>query len=357
MRFSESFTATVVNSLMRGPGWPDTLLIWLHDTWGGYYDHVPPPVAVPPDDIPDATQSGGTGSYDRLGFRVPAILVSPYARPDYVSSTVYDHTSVLKLIERKFNLPPLTRRDAVAADPLEMIDLDSPPVFLTPPQLAAPVSRRPGFRIDASPAFRIRSTRDLFSSFAAVAAAWGVGLLAFSGGSFWFQSIVLLVLTLLTIQGVRDSGFWRQWIFWRAPKIGGTVALYNAVFAFLTLSVFCALVSSEFYRYGLFHIAESHLGGNILWMYTATYFWNLVDAIPGLEITGTLHWDSPLQFSNTWGELFLILFRLLVLAPLLTVIAEFISDSGKKAKPTSGKPVRPASRRRRREVMRRLPPG
>jgi phospholipase C len=55
-----------------------------------------------------------------------------------VTDTVYDHTSILKLIERKWNLPPLTRRDAAAVDPLGALDFDSPPHFLTPPHLPAP---------------------------------------------------------------------------------------------------------------------------------------------------------------------------------------------------------------------------
>jgi phospholipase C len=66
------------------------------------------------------------------------VIVSPYARPGHVTSTVYDHTSVLSLIERKWNLPPLTRRDAEANDPLDALDLDSPPQFLTPPSLPEP---------------------------------------------------------------------------------------------------------------------------------------------------------------------------------------------------------------------------
>jgi phospholipase C len=69
---------------------------------------------------------------------VPAVIVSPYAKPGYVTSTVYDHTSILKLIERKWNLPPHTRRDAAANDPLDALDLQSPPHFLTPPPLPAP---------------------------------------------------------------------------------------------------------------------------------------------------------------------------------------------------------------------------
>jgi phospholipase C len=65
------------------------------------------------------------------------VIVSPYARPDFVTSTVFDHTSILKLIEQKWNLPPLTRRDAAAEAPLDAVDLDAPPAFLTPPGLPA----------------------------------------------------------------------------------------------------------------------------------------------------------------------------------------------------------------------------
>jgi phospholipase C len=157
----EGFAAKVINAVMTGKGWPKTLLIWLYDEHGGYYDHVNPPPAVEPDDVPghsilernpllrlllsftsyakqlQAADDGPT-TYDRLGFRVPAVIVSPYAKPEYVTSTVYDHTSVLKLIERKWNLPPLTRRDAAAADPLDAVDFDNAPHFLTPPTLPPP---------------------------------------------------------------------------------------------------------------------------------------------------------------------------------------------------------------------------
>ena len=60
----------------------------------------------------------GPSEYTRYGFRVPAVIVSPYARPGYVCSSTLDHTSVLKLIEHKWNLPPLTRRDAAAEFPV-----------------------------------------------------------------------------------------------------------------------------------------------------------------------------------------------------------------------------------------------
>ena len=76
--------------------------------------------------------------YDRYGVRVPAVLVSPYARRDCVLSEVFDHTSVLKLVEEKWNLPALTRRDAAAVSPIGALDLDAPPAFLRPPPLPEP---------------------------------------------------------------------------------------------------------------------------------------------------------------------------------------------------------------------------
>ena len=66
------------------------------------------------------------------------MIVSPYARPGHVCSQVLDHASVLRLVEEKWNLPPLTRRDAAAATPLSALDLAGPPAFLDPPDLPAP---------------------------------------------------------------------------------------------------------------------------------------------------------------------------------------------------------------------------
>ena len=163
IRKGESFAAEVINCVMHGPGWPHTLLIWVYDEHGGYYDHVPPPPAPPPDDVEGRSilnlpgwlraclrplfgtyiagveaEDAGPRGYDRYGFRVPAVIVSPYGRPGYVCSETLDHTSVLKLVEQKWNLPPLTRRDAAAASPLGALDLDGPPAFLNPPALPAP---------------------------------------------------------------------------------------------------------------------------------------------------------------------------------------------------------------------------
>jgi phospholipase C len=163
IRKGESFAAEVINRVMHGKGWPRTLLIWVYDEHGGYHDHVSPPAAVPPDDVEGRSLIGsptrlqtflrpffpglvenaenlaaGSCRYDRYGFRVPAVIVSPYARPDYVCTEVLDHTSVLKLLEQKWNLPPLTRRDAAATAPLDALDLSAPPAFLKPPSLPEP---------------------------------------------------------------------------------------------------------------------------------------------------------------------------------------------------------------------------
>src|SRR6185437_11576467 len=134
IRKGESYAAEVINRVMHGKGWLGTLLIWVYHEHGGYHDHVPPPPAIPPDDVEGrslvasmgknaANLAEGPRQYDRYGFRVPAVLVSPYARPDYVCDEVLDHTSVLRLVEQKWNLPPLTARDAAAATPLGALDL------------------------------------------------------------------------------------------------------------------------------------------------------------------------------------------------------------------------------------------
>ncbi len=145
VQFGDQFVGKIVNAVMSGPGWPSTMLIWTYDEHGGYYDHVPPPRAVPPDDVPPALVPGDPpGGFDRYGFRVPAGVVSPYARRHFVSHTVYDHTSILKTVEEKWNLPALTRRDANASSLFDMVDLAAEPPFLTPPVLPAPADPTAG---------------------------------------------------------------------------------------------------------------------------------------------------------------------------------------------------------------------
>jgi len=140
IQMGEAFVSSVVEAVMKGPAWSKTMLIWTYDEHGGYYDHVPPPLAIAPDDIqPRITvPPDQPGGYDRYGFRVPTVVVSARARRDFVSHTVYDHTSILRTIERKWNLPAMTYRDANANDLWDCLDLTGRPVFLDPPHLAAP---------------------------------------------------------------------------------------------------------------------------------------------------------------------------------------------------------------------------
>jgi phospholipase C len=139
----EAFLAKVVNALAASPSWRKTLLIVNYDEHGGYYDHVPPPPALAPDAIAPQVQPGES-TYDgftRYGFRVPAIVVGPYAKRGYVSHVVYDHTSVLAFLERKWNLPAMTHRDANANDLTDFLDLSAmakrQPTFPELPELAA----------------------------------------------------------------------------------------------------------------------------------------------------------------------------------------------------------------------------
>jgi phospholipase C len=124
--FGERWAYDVIRHLIRSPAWPRTLLIYVYDEHGGYYDHVAPPPAILPDAIrPNLAPGDAPGGYDMYGPRVPAIIVSPYAKPHSVSD-VDDHTSVLATIEAKWNLPALTDRDANANPVWDMLDFTEP---------------------------------------------------------------------------------------------------------------------------------------------------------------------------------------------------------------------------------------
>jgi phospholipase C len=117
------FTHDVLNALVHSPNWLSSAFFLTYDEHGGFYDHVAPPRAPKPDDIPPMLQPGDVrASFDRYGIRVPTIVVSPYAKPHFVSHRVYDHTSILRFIETRFGLPALTRRDAAADPMLQMFD-------------------------------------------------------------------------------------------------------------------------------------------------------------------------------------------------------------------------------------------
>jgi phospholipase C len=130
IRAGQAFLNSVYEAVTTGPAWPRTALVINYDEWGGFFDHVVPETA------PDARPDLGTGL---RGFRVPCLLISPRARRRYVAHGVYDHASVLKMIEWRFGLEPLTPRDAAAANLAEAMD------FRRDPDLRAPTYRVPPF--------------------------------------------------------------------------------------------------------------------------------------------------------------------------------------------------------------------
>lgn len=112
MRKGEAFLHSVITTLAASPNWKNTVLVVTRDEWGGFFDHVAPPRVIAPNAVDTDLVEGKA----LLGCRVPTLIVSPFARGNAagprVNSLLYDHTSVLKLIEWRWGLEPLTARDA-----------------------------------------------------------------------------------------------------------------------------------------------------------------------------------------------------------------------------------------------------
>lgn len=134
IQIGQKFSLDLVNALFKSPQWPKTALFINYDEHGGLYDHVPPPKACPPDDLPPRHENGELleGAFDTLGVRVPLLVVSPYAKRGHVSHHVYDHTSILRFIQAKHRVPALTKRDANALPPFDFFDFSKPPDLSTP---------------------------------------------------------------------------------------------------------------------------------------------------------------------------------------------------------------------------------
>jgi phospholipase C len=115
----ENWTVEVLNALQRSPDWESTAVILTWDDFGGFYDHVAPPHI----------------DLFGLGPRVPALVISPWARPGYIDSRTYEFSSVLRFIERVFGLPALTERDRRSSDMLGAFDFEQDPV---PPLILEP---------------------------------------------------------------------------------------------------------------------------------------------------------------------------------------------------------------------------
>jgi phospholipase C len=135
IRVGESFLNNIYKAVSQGPAWDRTVLVINFDEWGGFFDHVPPPLAP----IPDGDRA--VGSDGRIGFRTPALVISPFSRRGHVSHHQFDHTSVLRMIEWRWGLDPLTVRDQTANNLALALDLKHPerhaPQYLVPTVVGA----------------------------------------------------------------------------------------------------------------------------------------------------------------------------------------------------------------------------
>jgi len=145
------YAESLMNALMAGPNWKDSAMIFTYDEFGGFYDHVSPqpmpspdgilPIDLKPGDACDGSGQLGTGTcnFNWTGYRVPLIVISPFAKKNFVSHTVRDFTAVLKLIETRFNVPALNARDAAQPSMNEFFDFTNVP-WATPPTPPAQVT-------------------------------------------------------------------------------------------------------------------------------------------------------------------------------------------------------------------------
>lgn len=144
LQVGAAYVQSLIDPLMASPSWKDSVFILTYDESGGLYDHVPPQPAVNPDGIApiDLASTDICGSandpngfncdFNYTGYRLPLIVVSPFTKKNYVSHTVADYTAILKLIETRFNVQPLTKRDAAQIDMTEFFDFQNIP-WATPP--------------------------------------------------------------------------------------------------------------------------------------------------------------------------------------------------------------------------------
>lgn len=144
IQIGAKYVQSIISALMQSDAWKDSIFILTYDEGSGLYDHVPPfmvplPDQYAPGDCPDPNNGSAfycgivpqfTGNFNLTGFRVPLLVISPYAKPHYVSHTPRDYTAILAFVEKTFNVPALTARDAYFQDPSrdmsEFFDFSTP---------------------------------------------------------------------------------------------------------------------------------------------------------------------------------------------------------------------------------------
>lgn len=141
IQLGAQYVESLINPLMTSVSWKDSVFILTYDEAGGIYDHVAAQPAVSPDGIkpvdlePNDICTGNTGpncDFVYTGYRVPLVVISPYAKKHYVNHNVADYTAILKLIETRFNLASLTKRDAAQINMTQFFNFNFPP-WKTPP--------------------------------------------------------------------------------------------------------------------------------------------------------------------------------------------------------------------------------
>ena len=128
IRNGEVFLNQIYQAVSSSPNWKHTVLVITFDEWGGFFDHVAPPLAP----IPAASATAGDTD-GRLGFRVPCVVISPMAHRGFITHEQFDHTSILRLIEWRWSLPALSSRDVNANNLADALDFTSGPNLSAPP--------------------------------------------------------------------------------------------------------------------------------------------------------------------------------------------------------------------------------
>ena len=156
IRAGQAFMSDVVHAFLNSSNFARGALFINYDEWGGFFDHVVPPL------LPATADNDSAAGFNQVGIRVPGVIVSPYVGRHNVSHLPFDHTSILAMIEYRFGLAPLTARDAAAkTDPLaigandlaniglafdfnsprfDIPDLPDPPAVISTPCATAPLT-------------------------------------------------------------------------------------------------------------------------------------------------------------------------------------------------------------------------
>jgi phospholipase C len=122
IRAGQAFMADVVHAFMESPQWKRGALFIVYDEWGGFFDHVRPPR------VPDVRNDRDPNKdFGQMGIRIPAVTVSPWVRRGHVAHSIFGFESILKMIEYRYGLAPLTRRDAYAQNIARSFDFASKP--------------------------------------------------------------------------------------------------------------------------------------------------------------------------------------------------------------------------------------